>query len=512
MSDLRDILVLGRGVDKSLPPHLQRPGSLGPASKNVRLRPPLTRRAGVGKRPGLVLAFLNAVGQAEAGPRGIPVTGAVRCIRAANQTVNLEGNYLNVDDDFSGYGTPNLFGGTFRTGTDFRGKYVVFSHRETGGGGSDDYAEKNPSTGVYPNAPYVPANSTDPRAIGRELRVTSLPLSTTHNYGLGVNYRTTNRIKMTIKILPDPFGNTGADFPTPGAGQCTNLAVFVRGSEGFGDFVCGYLKATATDTVQLVIETHVGGVLTTYTSSQTHNLSRGPGPSVLSLELIATSSAISLRCVWADQDIEETFVKSEDPPGLVLASEDRAGIIFRHAGTNIYRSVVRLEYTTLVPLEKVVKYSIRASDADPTQGRWQIPKGWDSLYVTDATIEGVYNGASAYSENGARPTVNYPTIDRVGISPASGAAAESQIYGGQAASEVGEGGLENGGTLNNVTRLMYPSDFVSDTFVEALAVCPDVELEFGDTDGTVDDCIGAGLRISGVNGTYTDSGGGSVPT
>jgi hypothetical protein len=500
----RDILLINRGVDQSLPAHVQREGSLGPATKNVRLLPPHTRRAGIGKRPGLVLAFLNAVGQAAPGPRGIPITGAARCIRAANQTVNLDGNYINVDDDFTQYAVPNVFGGTFYTGTNFRGRYVVFAHKDTGVGAGDEYAKKNPSTGVYPNAPYVPALSTDPRSPGRELRITSAPVSTTDNYGLAINYRTTNRVKATIKILAAPFGNTGADFPTPGTGQCTNLAVFVRGSETLGNFVCAYLKATGTDTVQLVIEEHNGGTLTTHTSATTHSLARTAGPSVLSLEVIATATAVSARVVWGDQGIDETFTVTT----TTLASEDRAGLILRHTGSSIYRTVTRLEYTTLVPLEKVVKYSIRATDADPTAGRWQIPKGWDSIYLTDSTIQGRYNLSASYSENGARPTVEYPTIDRIGVSPASGAPAEAQIYGGLAASESGSGGVNNGGTLANVTRFMIPSDYASDTFVNALANPADVEVDFTDTDGAIDDSVGVALRIDGIMGTYDDGSGG----
>ncbi len=501
MQKFRDILAIGKGVDESLPPHLARAGSFADC-KNVRLLPPHTRRRGAGKRAGLVLAFLNAVGQATAGPRGIPVTGAIRCTRAANQTVNLDGNYINVDDDFRSYSVPNVFGGTFQTGTDFRGKYVVFSHRITDGtpGGTDAYAEKNPSTGVYPNAPYVPANSTDVRSLGRELRITSLPNSATHNYGLAVNYATTNRIKATIKILGDIFGNTGADFPAVGTGQCTNLGLFVRGSETLGNFICGYIKAVAVDQVQLVIETHENGLLTTYTSSTTHNLSRGPGPSILSLELVATASSVSLRFLWGDQEIDETYNLSDASPGTVLASENRAGLIYRHAGTNTYRSVTRLEYTTLVPLEKVVKYGIRATDADPTQGRWQIPKGWDSVYITDATIQG-HDGATAYIENGATPTVNYPMIDRVGISPASGAPAEAQIYGGQTNGTTGEGGVNNGGALVNRTRIMFPTAY-DDTTVSAMTKTADVELEWNDTDGTIDNAIGAAFRIDGISGTY----------
>lgn len=507
MSVNKDILLIGRGVDQSRPPHAQSEGSLGPATKNVSLHPPYTRRAGIGKRPGLVLAFLNAVGQAAPGPRGIPITGAVRCIRAANQTVNLDGNYINFDDDFTTYAVPNLFGGTFYTGTTFRGRYVVFAHKDTGGGAGDEYAKKNPSTGVYPNAPFVPALSTDPRAPGRELRITSSPVSSTDNYGLAINYRTTNRVKATIKILAAPFGNTGADFPTPGTGQCTNLAVFVRGSETLGDFVCAYIKATATDVVSLVIEEHSGGTLTTHTSSVSHSLARNAGPSLLTLDLVATSTSVSVRFIWGDQGIDETYTVTT----ATLASEDRGGLVLRHTGSSIYRTVTRLEYTALQPLEKVVKYSIRASDADPTAGRWQIPKGWDSIYITDSVVEGRYNIASSYSENGSRPTVEYPTIDRVGVSPASGAPAEAQIYGGLAASESGSGGVNNGGALTNVTRLMIPSDYASDGFVNALANPADVEVDFTDTDGTIDDSIGVALRIDGISGTYDDGSGGFPP-
>lgn len=501
MAKFQDILTVGRGVDESLPPHLSRQGAFADC-KNIRLLPPLTRRRGAGKRAGLVLAFLNAVGQATAGPRGIPVTGAIRCTRAANQTVNLDGNYINVDDSFQNYSTPNTFAGTFKTGTDFRGKYVIFSHRITDGvpGGTDAYSEKNPSTGVYPNAPFVPANSGDPRAAGRELRITSLPNSATHNYGLAINYPTTNRLKATIKILGEPFGNTGADFPAVGAGQCTNLALFVRGTETLGSFVCAYIKAVAVDQVQLVIETHENGLLTTYTSSTTHSLSRGFGPSILSLEFVATDTSLSVRFIWGDQDIDETYNLSDAAPGTVLATENRSGLIYRHAGTNTYRSVIRMEYTTLVALEKVVKYGIRAFDADPTQGRWQIPAGWDSVYITDATIEG-HSGAAAYIENGATPTVNYPMIDRVGISPAAGAPAEAQIYGGQTNGTTGEGGVNNGGALVNRTRIMFPTAY-DDTTVSALTKTADVELEWNDTDGTIDNAIGACFRVDGISGTY----------
>lgn len=498
MAQWRELLKPGAGLDESLPPHLLPPGSLL-ACRNIRLRNPRTGALAAAKRPGTVLAFLNAVGQSAPGPIGVPITGAVRCLRAANASVNLAGNYINVDDDFTDYATPNLYAGTFRTGTDFRGRYVVFSHMITGGGAGDEYAQKNPSTGVYPAAPYVPANALDPRSPGRELRVTSLPTSTTHNYGLAVNYATTNRMKATVKILADPFGNTGADV-TVSPGQCTNLAVFVRGSENLGDFVCAYLKASAADVVQLVIETHNGGTLTTYTSPNSHNLSRGPGPSVLTLELVATSSSLSFHVVWGDQGIDENFVKSEATPGTVLASETRAGLIYRHAGTNTYRSVIRLEYTTLVPLTKVVDYQIRASDADPIGGRWQLPAGWDSLYITDAAIVG---DVGPYSENGSTPTVNYPMIDRVGVSPASGVAAEAQIYGGQTDGTTGEGGVNNGGALVNRTRIMYPTALYTDAAVNALTATHDVELEWNDNDGTIDDCIGAAFRIDGVEGSYS---------
>lgn len=498
MAQWRDLMKTGRGLDESQPPHLLSGALL--ACRNIRLRPPLTRRAGYGKRAGLVLGFLNAVGQAAAGPSGSPGTGAIRCLRAANSTVNLSGNYINVSDDFTGYAVPNLYGGTFYSGTDFRGNYLTFTHRvpDGAGGGTDEYAEKNPATGIFPNAPFVPANATDPRTPGRLLYIRSSPLSTTHNHGLAIAFPTTNRVKATMKIQADPFGNTGADFPTPGNGQCTNMAVFVRGSENLGDLVCAYVKATATDVVSLVIETWVGGALTTYTSAESHTLSRGAGPSVFTLELVATTTSVTAHWVWGDQGIDETFTKSEATPGTTLASESRAGLLFRHAGTEIFRSVTRLEYTKLVPLPKVVKYQIRASDADPTGGRWQLPAGWDSVYITNATVEGE---SGAYSENGATPTVNFPMIDKVGTSPASGAAAEAQIYGGQTNGTTGEGGVNNGGALVNRTRIMFPTAY-TDAAIAAFTATPEVELEWNDTDGTIDDSPGACFRIDGIEGCY----------
>lgn len=477
----------------------QQPEGTCPDALNVRGVSPRTRRKGGGSREGTLRAFINAAGQSTAGPLGKRITGAVRCVRSWNETINPVGNYVNVVDDFTGYAVPNNSGG-FYSGTDFRGEYVIFSKVPT-----DTYATMNPSTGSYPNGPFFPTQSTDPRAAFRECRVDALPVSGSANYGLAINYATGNFCRLTIRINPTPFGTRGAAYPTPAAGQCTNLAVFVRGAANMRDFVCAYLVATATNVVQLRVETHSGGVVTTYTSSTTHNLSGAASlfASTLSLELVATASAIIFRVVWSDEGIDETYTLSQNPPGLTLASNTRAGVIYRHAGSSAYRSIAKLEYTKIVPLAPEVLYSIFASDADQNQGRWQIPKGWDSVYVTNATIAGRRGDASAYSENGSTPTVNYPMIDRVGASPAAGAAAEAQIYGGQTGGVTGEGGANAGGAMVSRTRFLLPSDLFTDAAVSALTETPDVELGWTDTDGAIDDTIGAGFRMDGIEGTYS---------
>ena len=125
------------------------------------------------------------------------------------------------------------------------------------------------------------------------------------------------------------------------------------------------------------------------------------------------------------------------------------------------------------------------------------------MYVTNATIAGRRGDSSAYSENGSTPSVNYPMIDRVGASPAAGAAAEAQIYGGQTDGVTGEGGANAGGAMVSRTRLMLPSDLFTDAAVAALTETPDVEPAWTDTDGTIDDSIGAGFRIDGIEGTYS---------
>lgn len=496
MARWRSLYEPGKGIDQSVAPSMLKRGQLRDA-KNVRLTPPLTNRAGLGKRPGLIKAFQNAVGRATAGPTGFPATGAIRCIRAANQSVNAAGNVINVEDLFDNYSTPNLYGGTFYTGTDFKTNYVVFAKNP-----ALSYAVTNPATGVYPNQPFSPFLATDPRVPSRGLRALSSPVDSNLNYGLAVNYRTSNRIKVTVKIEPDPFGNTGADYPTPGNGQCTKIGVFVRGSENLGSFVCVYLEATSTDTVRMTVERHTGGVVTATNNGNTYSLSRGPGPSVFSMELVATPSAITCRVVWGDQNIDDRITLSESPWDSFNSGEDRAGVIFRHAGTAIFRDIVKLEYSKVVPLNAEVLYHLFAADADPSQGRWQVPQGWDSLYITNATVQGYSGASAAHTENGSRPTVEYPMIDRVGISPASGAAAEPQVYGGLAASETGSGGANAGGAQANVTRLMIPSAYAVDAFVDALTETARGQLFWNDNDGTIDDSVGFACRISGISGTY----------
>lgn len=496
MARWRSLYEPGKGVDNSVAPNSLSRGQLWYA-KNARLSPPLTNRLGIGKRPGLIKAFQNAVGQAAAGPVGLPASGAIRCIRAANQTINPAGNSINVDEDFSNYSTPNLFGGTFYTGTDFRGNYVLFAKDP-----ANAYAETNPATGIYPNQPFAPFLATDVRAAGRGLRCTSLPLHPTKNYGLAVNYRGLNRSKITIKIQPDPFGNTGADYPAPGPGQCTRIGVFVRGSENLGKYVYAGLEATTTDTVRLIIETHDGATITSYNNGNVYSLARRPGPSYLSIELVATSSSLVARVVWADQNnLDDTLTLSTGAAATFNAGEDRVGIFNRHAGTNIYRDIVRHEYSKIVPLTASVVYHFYAADADPTAGRWQVPKGWNSYYITNATIEGFDGSSAAHSENGATPAVNYPMIDKVGISPAAGAPAEPQVYGGQTNGTTGEGGLNNGGALVNRTRLVMPSDYAADAFVDALTEGLRGQLFWNDNDGTIDDSIGFACRINGISGT-----------
>jgi hypothetical protein len=476
----------------------RQPDGTCPDALNVRGVSPRTRRRGGGSREGTIKAFINAAGQADAGPVGKRITGAVRCVRSWNEQINPAGNNVNVTDEFSNYALPNNFNGFF-SGTDFRGEYVVFSKNP-----SQAYATMNPSTGIYPNGPFFPTQSTDPRAAFKECRVDALPISGSANYGLAINYATSNRVRLTLRINPTPFGNRGASFPSLTPGQCTNLAVFVRGSANLGNFVCGYLVATSTNVVQLRVETHVAGTVTTYTSSQTHNLSGVASlfASTLSLELIATAGAIIFRAVWSDENIDETYTLSQNPPGLTLASNNRAGVIYRHSGSSAYRSIAKIEYTKITPLIPEVLYSIFASDADRNQGRWQIPRGWDSVYITDSTIEGYRGDSSAYSENGSTPTVNYPTIDRVGVSPASGAPAEAQIYGGQTNGTTGEGGANAGGSMVNHSRIMLPSDYYTDAAIGALTETPDIELAWNDNDGTIDDSIGGGFRIDGIEGTY----------
>lgn len=495
MARWRSLFEPGKGVDLSVAPSMLK-GKLR-AAKNTRLTPPLTNRSGLGKRPGLVKAFQNAVGQATAGPIGIPSSGAISCIRANNQSINTAGNTINVEDLFDNYSTPNLSNGTFYTGTDFKTNYSIFAKDP-----AVAYAVTNPATGVYPNQPFAPFLATDPRVPSRGLRALSSPLSSTVNYGLVVNYRGSNRAKITIKIEPDPFGNTGADYPNPGDGQCTRIGVFVRGSENLGSFVCAYLEAVSTDTVRLVVETHTGGVVTSYNNGNTYSLSRGPGPSIFSLELVATPSAVTCRFVWGDQDKDDRITLSTAPVATFNSGEDRVGIIFRHAGTALYRDIVKFEYSKIVPLTASVLYHLFAADADPTQGRWQVPKGWDSLYITDATVAGYSGASAAYTENGATPTVNYPTIDKTGISPAAGAAAEPQVYGGQTNGTTGEGGANAGGAQVNVTRLMIPSDYADDAFVDALLETARGQLFWNDNDGTIDDSIGFACRIDGISGTY----------
>lgn len=496
MARWRSLYENGKGIDQSVAPLMLRGGRLRDG-KNLRLTPPATNRAGLGKRPGLIKAFQNAVGQATAGPTGIPASGAIRCIRAANQTVNVAGNVINVEDLFDNYSTPNLYGGTFYTGTDFKGNYVIFAKNP-----ALAYAVTNPASGVYPNQPFAPFLATDPRVPSRGLRAIASPVSASLNYGLAINYRGSNRAKVTVKIEPDPFGNTGADYPTPGDGQCTRIGVFVRGSENLGSFVCAYLEATSTDTVRIIVERHTGGAVTANSLTNTYALSRGPGPSVFSLELVATSNAVTCRFVWGDQGIDDTVTLSEAPWDSFNSGEDRVGIIFRHSGTAIYRDIVKFEYSKIVPLAASVLYHFFAADADPTQGRWQIPKGWDSIYITNATVQGRSGASTAYSENGSRPTVEYPTIDKTGISPASGAAAEPQVYGGLAASETGSGGANAGGAQANVTRLVIPSDYAADAFVDALTETARGQLYWNDNDGTIDDSVGFCCRVSGISGTY----------
>ena len=494
----RTLFTLGRGADRGVPPAALSGRLL--RARNARIVPPGTNRVGLGKRAGLAKVFTNSVGQASPGPDTMRATGALRCIRASNVSVNLDGNYINVVDDFRNYATPSLYGGTFYSGVDLAGNYITFAKDPTAA-----YAVFNPTTGYYPNCPAVPYYSVDPRTTGRGLRLSTYPLDASLNYGVLINYRAPQRIKYKLKIEASPYGTQGADYPTPNADGFTNLAIVVRGSPNLSSFVCVYVQATSTDQVRLVLETHNAGTTVTYAGTNTLTISRRPGPSYLTLEVTPTSSSVSARFVWGDQGIDETQNWSQAPVGTFNAAEDRAGLMLRHAGTGIYRDIVELEYTILRPLPRRVLYSFLATDNDPTGGRWQIPKGWDSVYLTTGTVSGYDGSAAGYSENGSTPTVNYPMIDRVGSSPASGASAEPQVYGGRTNGTTGEGGANNGGAQQDYSRFVMPSDYADDAVYGAGGTATEtawIQLFFNNNDGTIDDSVGAVVRVDGIVGTY----------
>lgn len=512
------------GVDKSMPPGHGLPLTTRDAM-NVEGVPPGTLYLGGGRRGGHDKAFQNAIGQDDAGPPGKTITGGIVAVRAWNQLVAQEGNYVNVEDNFSTYPTqlsiPNAGGGYdgVAIGTDFRGEYTAWAKNP-----AQAYATPDPSTttgsifggagAIFPTAPFSPFlyGSFPPFLYCR-----SAPVSASSEYILGINYHLATSVKATILVglsrppygpLYKVNGDRGASYGQLLNGQCTQIGPIFKASENFGNFLCAYLEATSENVVRLVIETHIAGTVTKYPSANSFPLSLafvGYNDSTLTIEASWNSSAVRARVVWPDQNIDDTVIKTTTDiaaigSGGTLETTSRGGLIFRHTTFEITRFIKSMAYTKIVPITPTVIATVNASDVDQSSAHFQVPKGLDSIYVTDTIVAGYQGDTAPYLDNATTyPSVNWPMFDRIGVSPASGAVAVPQIYGGTTAG-VGEGGVYS--TPQPKFRAMYPSIWRTDATVAALAEVPDIELTFTGSDGTIDDGVGAILSLSGIDGTY----------
>lgn len=492
-----------KGIDLSSTVSDQTPGTC-PVALNVRSRSPVTGRGGGAKRCGTIKAFLNAVGQAEAGAPGLRITGRARCIRSWNESINTAGSYINVVDDFSQYSL-NLFPNQYaRASVGFSANYTIFQ-KFPGSSHSDPVNAF--ATTAYPYLPFSVIEEL-PNGLympGRFMQ--AIGQSATDDYILADNWRTSNRKKVTIDTFPyssdNPFYGRGATV-APSSGQCTLLGPVIRGSWNYASFYTAYLESAGTvNQVRLRVYRVVGATTTTMGTSSTFTLSGAAEQSQLTIELVATSATVVARVVWPDEAIDETVSVSD----TTLNTNDRTGVI-NATRTNafIQRRFSSVEHTKLVPLPIKKVYSISPGDADRFGQKWQIPALWDSIYVTDAIVRGHVGTTTPYQENGSRPTIEYPMIDRIGEVAVAGGSREAQIYGGQSALsaglEVGEGGVNNGSTAVSRTRILMPSAFTLDADVGALTESLDVQLQWSNTDGSIDDCVGAIFRLDGIQGTY----------
>lgn len=300
------------GINRAMPDWASPPMTCTDA-QNVRSRGTSKRLTG-GERDGTDALFQNKAGTDTPGSPGKLITGAVLVERTFEAVVNPDGN-IRVFDDRFGDDYPKLFnfGATFKTGTDFLGRWIMYAKDPV-----QPYAKGLPATGAYPNTPFAPARSSDSRAIGDELRVTSSPVSATLEYGMVRAFNTLNTMGLTIKILPAPFGRRGASTAT-GQGECTYIGPTARVSLDDAGNVCGFAHAfldrAGVDEVRLRVDIYQGARLSTYTSDKTYRLSGLPGPSEFTIDLDASTNQ-SLRCrfKWEAESngdggtIDETFV------------------------------------------------------------------------------------------------------------------------------------------------------------------------------------------------------------
>lgn len=329
------------GISRVMPDWAQPPLTCTDAL-NVRAKGAGANKLTGGERDGLDRCFENNAGAVSPGAPGSQITGGIVADRSSEAAITQPGNLRNFTDVFGDdYPKPYAFGGTFATGVNFLGRWVMFAQRD-----GEPFARQLPATGIYPNTPYAPARSTDPRALGDELRFTSVPVSANTAYGLLRAKNNTNRHRVTMKILPAPFGRRAATSDTA-SGECTLIGPVVRVSADAAGTIAGfahaYLQRVGLNQVRVAVDIYLAGTVTTYTSNRTYTLTGLPGPSEFVLEADATSGqSIRVKFEWAQETdgntpINETFV---------LDANEMAANVFRIPVSSIYGGLAAGQHAT----------------------------------------------------------------------------------------------------------------------------------------------------------------------
>lgn len=329
------------GISRVMPDWAQPPLTCLDAL-NVRAKGAGANKLTGGERDGLDRCFENNAGASSSGAPGATITGGIVADRSSEAPITQPGNLRNFTDTFGDdYPKPNNFGGTFATGTNFLGRWVMFAQRD-----GEAFGRQLPATGIYPNTPYAPARSIDPRALGDELRFTASPVSANTAYGLLRAKNNTNRHALTLKILPAPFGRRAATSDTA-SGECTLIGPIVRVAADAAGTIAGfahaYLQRVGLNQVRLAVDIYLAGTVTTYTSNRTYTLSGLPGPSEFVIEADATSGqSIRVRLEWSQESdgntpINETFV---------LDANEMGANVFRITVSSIYGGLAAGQHAT----------------------------------------------------------------------------------------------------------------------------------------------------------------------